>query len=180
MSTRGWSRYSPIIALVRDVYLWFIIFSQASPQEMADIEWQFNLHPNPPVQFFATKWSNSWKNLMHVFNALILLLGFTNHYVCYSTVTCKVLYRINPTSLNQPQHKLGQSCANRILIQLREIRQPYPRKWASKITGLACMLNLFVLTVGLISMLCPIKVNSNTIELTVHTSCYCVLDLLQH
>ena len=24
----------------------------------------------------------------------------------------------------------------------------------------------------------PIKVNSNTIELTVHTSCYCVLDLL--
>ena len=27
-------------------------------------------------------------------------------------------------------------------------------------------------------MLCPIKVNSNTIELTVHTSCYCVLDLL--
>ena len=28
------------------------------------------------------------------------------------------------------------------------------------------------------TMLCPIKVNSNTIELTVHTSCYCVLDLL--
>ena len=27
-------------------------------------------------------------------------------------------------------------------------------------------------------MLCPIKVNSNTIELTVQTSCYCVLDLL--
>ena len=27
-------------------------------------------------------------------------------------------------------------------------------------------------------MLCPIKVNSNTIELTVHTSCYCFLDLL--
>ena len=27
-------------------------------------------------------------------------------------------------------------------------------------------------------MLCTIKVNSNTIELTVHTSCYCVLDLL--
>ena len=27
-------------------------------------------------------------------------------------------------------------------------------------------------------MSCPIKVNSNTIELTVHTSCYCVLDLL--
>ena len=27
-------------------------------------------------------------------------------------------------------------------------------------------------------MLCPIKVNSNTIELRVHTSCYCVLDLL--
>ena len=26
-------------------------------------------------------------------------------------------------------------------------------------------------------MLCPIKVNSNTIELRVHTSCYCVLDL---
>ena len=25
---------------------------------------------------------------------------------------------------------------------------------------------------------CPIKVNSNTIELAVHTSCYCVLDLL--
>ena len=23
-------------------------------------------------------------------------------------------------------------------------------------------------------MLCPIKVNSNTIELTLHTSCYCV------
>ena len=28
------------------------------------------------------------------------------------------------------------------------------------------------------TMLCPIKVNSNTIELAVHTSCYCVLDLL--
>ena len=28
------------------------------------------------------------------------------------------------------------------------------------------------------TMSCPIKVNSNTIELTVHTSCYCVLDLL--
>ena len=28
------------------------------------------------------------------------------------------------------------------------------------------------------TMLCPIKVNSNTIELTLHTSCYCVLDLL--
>ena len=27
-------------------------------------------------------------------------------------------------------------------------------------------------------MLCPIKVNINTIELIVHTSCYCVLDLL--
>ena len=27
-------------------------------------------------------------------------------------------------------------------------------------------------------MLCPIKVNSNTIELTIHTSCYCILDLL--
>ena len=28
------------------------------------------------------------------------------------------------------------------------------------------------------TILCTIKVNSNTIELTVHTSCYCVLDLL--
>ena len=28
------------------------------------------------------------------------------------------------------------------------------------------------------TMSCPIKVDSNTIELTVHTSCYCVLDLL--
>ena len=27
-------------------------------------------------------------------------------------------------------------------------------------------------------MLCPIKVNSNTIELTVHSSCYCVFHLL--
>ena len=27
-------------------------------------------------------------------------------------------------------------------------------------------------------MLCPIKVNSNPIELSVHTSCYCVLDLV--
>ena len=27
-------------------------------------------------------------------------------------------------------------------------------------------------------MLCPVKVNSNTFEPTVHTSCYCVLDLL--
>ena len=27
-------------------------------------------------------------------------------------------------------------------------------------------------------MLCPIEVNSSTIELTVHTSCYCILDLL--
>ena len=27
-------------------------------------------------------------------------------------------------------------------------------------------------------MSCPIKVNSNTVELTVHTSCYCILDLL--
>ena len=27
-------------------------------------------------------------------------------------------------------------------------------------------------------MLCPIKVNSNTIELIVHASSYCVLDLL--
>ena len=27
-------------------------------------------------------------------------------------------------------------------------------------------------------MPCPIKVNSDTLELTVHTSCYCVLDLL--
>ena len=26
-------------------------------------------------------------------------------------------------------------------------------------------------------VLCPIKVNSNTIELGLHTSCYCVLDL---
>ena len=28
------------------------------------------------------------------------------------------------------------------------------------------------------TMLCPIKRNSNTIEFTVQTSCYCVLDLL--
>ena len=28
------------------------------------------------------------------------------------------------------------------------------------------------------TMSCPIKVNINTIELTVHTSCNCVLDLL--
>ena len=27
-------------------------------------------------------------------------------------------------------------------------------------------------------MSCPIKVKGNTIELTMHTSCYCVLDLL--
>ena len=27
-------------------------------------------------------------------------------------------------------------------------------------------------------MSCPIKVNSNTVELTVHISCYCVLDIL--
>ena len=27
------------------------------------------------------------------------------------------------------------------------------------------------------NMSCPVKVNSNTIELKVHTSCYCVLDL---
>ena len=27
-------------------------------------------------------------------------------------------------------------------------------------------------------VLCPIKVNSNKIELTVHSSCYCVLNLL--
>ena len=27
------------------------------------------------------------------------------------------------------------------------------------------------------TMLCPIKVNSNTIELTMHTSCYCIQDL---
>ena len=27
-------------------------------------------------------------------------------------------------------------------------------------------------------ILCPIKVNTSTIELTVHTSCYCILDLL--
>ena len=27
-------------------------------------------------------------------------------------------------------------------------------------------------------MSCPIKAYSNTIELTMHTSCYCVLDLL--
>ena len=33
--------------------------------------------------------------------------------------------------------------------------------------------------VGIINtMLYPIKFNSNTIELTVHTSCYCVSDLL--
>ena len=28
------------------------------------------------------------------------------------------------------------------------------------------------------TVLCPIKVNSNTIEVTMHTSCYCVSDLL--
>ena len=33
-------------------------------------------------------------------------------YLCYSTVTCRVLDWMNPTSLNQPQRKLGQSCAN--------------------------------------------------------------------
>ena len=33
------------------------------------------------------------------------------------------------------------------------------------------------LHVNINTMLCPIKVNSNTIELTVHNSCYCVLDL---
>ena len=27
-------------------------------------------------------------------------------------------------------------------------------------------------------MLCPIKVKSNIIELTVHTSCYCTFDLI--
>ena len=36
-----------------------------------------------------------------------------------------------------------------------------------------CMKNIHFLKI-----LCPIKVNRNTIELTVHTSCYCVLDLL--
>ena len=28
-------------------------------------------------------------------------------------------------------------------------------------------------------MSCPIKFNSNTIELIAHTSCYCILDLLR-
>ena len=28
------------------------------------------------------------------------------------------------------------------------------------------------------TMWCPIKVNSKTMELTAHTSCYCLLDLL--
>ena len=27
-------------------------------------------------------------------------------------------------------------------------------------------------------MLCPVKVNSNTMKFTVHTSCYSILDLL--
>ena len=31
---------------------------------------------------------------------------------------------------------------------------------------------------SLYTMLCPINVNTNAIELIMHTSCYCVLDLL--
>ena len=39
--------------------------------------------------------------------------------------------------------------------------------------------NIWLIVVTLYNtMQCPVKVNSNTIELTVHTSCYCVLDLL--
>ena len=33
-------------------------------------------------------------------------------------------------------------------------------------------------TVDINTVLCPFKVSSNTIELTVQTSCYCVSDLL--
>ena len=34
------------------------------------------------------------------------------------------------------------------------------------------------LVVSISTMSCPIKVNSDTIELTANTSCYCILDLL--
>ena len=40
------------------------------------------------------------------------------------------------------------------------------------------MMKFYDIQIDKNAMLCTIKVNSNTIELTVHTSCYYVLDLL--
>ena len=56
----------------------------------------------------AGRWA--CKNKFRFGTASLMMMWQQN--TCYSTVTCKVLYWINPTSLNQPQHKLGQSCAN--------------------------------------------------------------------
>ena len=50
------------------------------------------------------------------------------------------------------------------------------RRVATYISTAVTIFNVIVIDVN--TMLCPINVNSNTIELTVHTSCDCILDLL--
>ena len=52
-------------------------------------------------------------------------------YLCYSTVTCKVFYWFTSTLLNQPQRKLGQSCANSIF----EINFIVAILWNTRETG---------------------------------------------
>ena len=43
----------------------------------------------------------------------IIVLTLVYIHKCWCTVTCKVLYWITSMLLNQPQGKVGQSCANR-------------------------------------------------------------------
>ena len=52
------------------------------------------------------------------------------------------------------------------------------KTWPAKLRATWDTILAAEILIDLNAMLCPIKVNSNTIELTVHTSCDCVLDLL--
>ena len=59
-------------------------------------------------------------------------------------------------------------------IDLTQDCTHYSEKWVNFFVHI-CIMNILN---DINTMSCPIENNSNTIELTVHTSCYWVLDLL--
>ena len=62
-----------------------------------------NIKPVFSFAFVLPKWSKEWTKLIQY--------SLKSH-LCYSTITCKVLYWTTSILLNQPQRKVGQCCAN--------------------------------------------------------------------
>ena len=67
------------------------------------------------ILYKSIRWYNKVLSI-RLISAIYQLCNVTSfRYLCYGTVTCKILHWTSSMLLNQIHHKVGQSCANRDL-----------------------------------------------------------------